>query len=73
MTQLLEHAVAEIRQLPDERQNEIAEQLLHELEDAKWDALFARPEAKAKLRELAAKARANYAAGLSTPIIRPLA
>jgi hypothetical protein len=32
--QLLERAVTEIRQLPDEQQNEIAERLLYELEDA---------------------------------------
>jgi hypothetical protein len=69
MTQLLERAVDEIRHLPDAQQNEIAERLLHELEDAKWDALLARPEAKAKLREMAAKARENYDAGLSTPIV----
>ncbi len=69
MTQLLERAVTEILQLPEAQQDEIAERLLLELEDAKWDALLARPEAKAKLREMAAKARANYDAGLATPII----
>lgn len=69
MTQLLEQLISEIRQMPEPQQDDIAQRMLEAVEDAKWDTLLARPEAQAKLRELAIKARANYKAGLTTPII----
>jgi hypothetical protein len=68
MTQLLERAVTEIQQLPDAQQNEIAERLLHELEDAKWDALFARPDALVKLEELGNQALDEHLAGRTQPL-----
>lgn len=39
-----------------------------EADEAKWDELFARPEAKQVMRELAHEARADYLAGNTTEI-----
>lgn len=43
MTEMLEKAVAKVKQLPAEQQDAIAALILEEVEDeARWDALFAR-------------------------------
>jgi O-methyltransferase involved in polyketide biosynthesis len=63
MTQLLEQAITQIKVLSDTQQDSIALRLLEELEDAKWDALLARPEAQVKLNELADQALEEHLAG----------
>lgn len=61
MTPTLRRAIAQIEALPEARQDEIAEDLLEALEDAKWEASFARdPE---KLRRMAEGARRDHAEG----------
>ncbi|MGD9854591.1 MAG: hypothetical protein AB7U20_06520 [Planctomycetaceae bacterium] len=64
MTKLLEQAVQQVRQLPNDQQDAIATLILQELEDeARWDAAFANsPEL---LERLAAEAEAEDRAGLT--------
>ena len=51
MTEMLEKAVAQVKQLPEEQQDAIAALILEEIEDeARWDAAFARsPDTLARL------------------------
>jgi len=43
MTGMLEKAIAQVKQLPEEQQNAIAAIILEEIEDeARWDAAFSR-------------------------------
>ncbi|MCC5658606.1 hypothetical protein LC608_16740 [Nostoc sp. XA010] len=62
MTELLEQAIAKLKNLPDNEQDAIAAMILAELEDERrWDETFARsPDILAKL---AAEAMAEYRAG----------
>ena len=64
MTEALEKAISEVRQLPEADQNAIAQLILEELEDERrWDAAFAKsPEV---LEKLLAEAEAEDAAGLT--------
>ena len=62
MTQLLETALAKVRQLPPPEQDAIAQQILDELADEqKWEEAFARSQDA--LGRLAAKVREDIAAG----------
>ena len=51
MSQLLDKAIARVKQLPESQQDEIAAMILEELEDdARWDAAFSKsPDLLAKL------------------------
>jgi hypothetical protein len=62
MSQLLEHAFAEVRKLPETEQDAIAALILEEIEDdRRWDEAFARsPD---KLAALAARAEEQVRAG----------
>lgn len=62
MSQLLEHAVAEARKLPDADQEAIAALILEEIEeDRKWEESFAR--SPGKLAALAERAVEQVHAG----------
>ncbi|MDJ0727949.1 MAG: hypothetical protein QNJ38_22845 [Prochloraceae cyanobacterium] len=62
MSELLDRAIAKVKQLPKSQQDEIAATILEELEDeARWDSAFSKsPDLLAKL---AAKALAEDEAG----------
>ncbi|MEH2174635.1 hypothetical protein [Nostoc sp.] len=62
MTELLEEAIAKLKNLPANEQDAIAAMILEELEDERhWDETFARsPDILAKL---AAEAMAEYRTG----------
>lgn len=67
MTALLEKAIDQIKQLPDTEQDEIARELLEMLaSEQRWDALFADPRSEALMDKMAAKVRADIAAGRVT-------
>ena len=62
MTELLEQAIAKVKNLSDSEQNAIAAIILEELEDeAKWDKSFA--NSQDLLASLAGEAMEEYAAG----------
>ncbi len=62
MTELLEQALAKIKNLPDNEQDAIATIILEELEDKmKWEKVFA--DSQDMLAELAAEAMTEYQAG----------
>lgn len=62
MTELLQKAIAKIRNLPDEEQDTIATIILEELEDEKkWETAFA--DSQDVLATLAAEAMTEYRAG----------
>jgi hypothetical protein len=57
MTQVVQQALESLNTLREAQQNEIAMWLLEEIEEAKWQASFARPESKAFLQTMAEKVR----------------
>lgn len=62
MTELLEQAIARVKNLSDSEQNAIAAMILEELEDeTKWDESFA--NSQDLLASLAGEAMEEYAAG----------
>ena len=62
MTELLEQAIAKIKNLPESEQDTIATIILEELEDeTKWDNSFA--NSQDLLASLAGEAMKEYAAG----------
>ncbi len=62
MTELLEQAIARLKNLPSDEQNAIAAMILEELEDdQRWDESFAR--SPNLLANLAAEAMTEYRAG----------
>jgi hypothetical protein len=62
MTQLLEHAIAEVQKLPGPAQDSIAALILEQIaDDHAWDDAFARSQDQ--LARLAAKVREDIAAG----------
>lgn len=62
MTELLEKAISQVKQLAHEKQDVIALLILEELEDeTKWDASFA--SSQTLLESMAAEAMAEYKAG----------
>ena len=62
MTELLEQAIAKIKNLPESEQDTIATIILEELEDeAKWNKSFA--NSQDLLASLAGEAMEEYAAG----------
>lgn len=64
MTQLLQQALGEVQKLSAEEQDAIAALILDELsDDRRWDEAFA--HSQSQLEKLAAKARADVAAGRS--------
>ncbi|MBI2432883.1 MAG: hypothetical protein HYV26_08435 [Candidatus Hydrogenedentes bacterium] len=68
MTQLLEEAIERIRTLAPEDQDAIAARLLAELaDDQAWEASF-RATTDAQWADVAARVRADIAAGRTTPL-----
>lgn len=64
MTEMLEKAVAKVKQLPAEQQDAIAALILEEIEDeARWDTTFAR--SLGLLEQLAAEAEEEDRKGLT--------
>jgi hypothetical protein len=68
MTQVLQQALESLNTLPEAQQNEIAQRLLEEIEEAKWRASFARPESKDFLQTMAEKVRSERRAGQTKSI-----
>ncbi len=67
MSTLLEKALAELKQLPEDTQEAIASDLLEIIESEKrWDKLFADPRSEVFLEKMAARVRAEKAAGRVT-------
>ena len=70
MTDLLEKAIAAIRDLPPERQDAIGALILEELvEDAKWQRSFA--QSQDRLAKLADEALADFKSGRTSPLEFP--
>ena len=66
MTRLLEDAIAQAKQLPEEDQEAIASIILREIQsERRWDELFTRPESADLLARLADEALADHRAGLT--------
>lgn len=62
MTKLLEQAIAKLKTLPSNEQDEIAVMILEELEDEmRWDKAFSKSQAA--LANIASEAMAEYKAG----------
>lgn len=62
MTKLLEQAIAKLKTLSSNEQDEIAVMILEELEDEmRWDKAFS--ESQAALANIASEAMAEYKAG----------
>lgn len=68
MGKLLDRAIEEAHQLPDDEQEAIGAWLLAEIEsERRWDELFSRPPSKA-LEAMAAEALEDYRVGRTTPL-----
>jgi len=64
MSELMEQAFQQAKQLPEADQEAIAAIILQEIEsDGRWDELFARPESNDLLARLADQALAGVRAG----------
>ena len=62
MTELLEHAIQQVKQLPEVEQNAIAAVILDELQsEERWETAFA--QSQDQLATLAAEALAEHRAG----------
>ena len=60
MTEMLEKAISEVRQLPEADQDAMAHFILAELEDERrWDVAFAHPKSPMLLEKLLAEAEAG--------------
>ena len=70
MTLLLERAINEVKKLTDDQQDALAQLILENLDEQRWDELFSRPESETLLEKLANEALAEYHAG-KTPNIHP--
>lgn len=78
MNELLKKAFDKAAELPEEKQNRLAEIVLDGIEaveewgdidgDARWEELFARPESEALLERMADQALKDIQAGLSKPL-----
>ena len=67
MTQLLEQAIREVSKLPESEQDALAQILLQELAaEDRWSKSFAKSELL--LKQLAAEALAEHAAGKTKPL-----
>ena len=64
MSQLIDEAIAKVRQLPNADQEALAAIILQEIEaEQRWERLFARPESADLLSKLADEALAEVKAG----------
>ena len=63
VTDQMQLAIRRLQSLPDERQNDMAERILDEIDELEWDAIVSRPEVRQALRRLAVEARRQDAAG----------
>lgn len=69
MTTLMKKAIEELSNLPEEKQDFYAQEILNTLEgDEKWDQLFADPRSETLLSGMAAEAREEYQAGKTQPL-----
>ena len=66
MTEMLEKAISQMKQLPETDQDAMAHLILAELEsERRWDASFAHPKSPLLLEKLLAEAEAEDEAGLT--------
>ena len=63
MTLLLERAINEVKKLTDDQQDALAQLILENLDEQRWDELFSRPESETLLEKLANEALAEYHVG----------
>lgn len=64
MTDLLKKAIAELKKLPINQQDVMAQQILEELEDERrWEETFADPRSEIVLDNLIARAKQQVARG----------
>ena len=63
VTERMQLAIRRLQSLPDERQNDMAERILDELDELEWDAIVSKPQVQQALRRLVAEAREQDAAG----------
>ena len=69
MSQLMERAILEVKQLPESDQEAIAAIILEVIDsDRRWDELFARPESADLLSRMADEALAEIQAGRAKPL-----
>ncbi len=67
MSKAIEQALAELEQLPEGDQEAIINELLETIRsEARWNTLFADPRSDALMEKMAAKVRADIAAGRVT-------
>lgn len=70
MNKMLERAIAELASLPEDKQESIACLILEEMEAERgWDQRFAK--SGGKLADMARRARAQHAAGETSPLAFP--
>ena len=64
MTELLEQAIEQLKELTAEKQDAIATLIIEEMaDDLKWETMFASPQSQNLLASLAAEAMAEYRLG----------
>jgi hypothetical protein len=64
MSRLMEQAIQELKQLPEEDQESIASIILQEIDsERRWEELFARPESADLLSKMADEAMTQARAG----------
>ena len=69
MTTLMKKAIEVLSNLPEEKQDFYAREILDAIDgDKKWDQFFADPRSETLLSQRAAKARAEYEAGKTRPL-----
>lgn len=70
MTKLAEQAWAAMQQLDDSEQDRLAQMVLEDIEsERKWDELLATPESQAWLEEMGRRAKEDYLAGRTEPLV----
>ncbi len=69
MTTLMKKAIEALSNLPEEKQDLYAQEILDSLEgDEKWDVLFADPRSETLLSQMATKAHKEHKAGQTRPL-----
>ena len=63
VTERMQQAIRRLQNLPDERQNDMAERILDEIDEMEWDAIVSRPQVQRALRRIVAEAGEQDAAG----------
>lgn len=63
MTEMLKRAIAQVEQLPEQAQDELAVLIQAALDEKEWDMLVSSPDGQAALAQLVAEARQDIADG----------